>query len=146
MELLGEEERDTKVVIERFCNRAIDNEPPLSPPTRKLQQTSWQVEYYVVVSNVLCGSLGCTSSEDINAINALLSSISTTLQTNVRNGNFVSQLIQNQALQGIDINILGCLSAWGSVIQLPQGTVSQNVPNQFQFYPVSTCFEIFREL
>jgi hypothetical protein len=143
-----------EVVIGRFCNQALENLPdaPAADPARKLQQASsnWQVEYEVVVSNILCGSSGCSSFDDINDINTLITSVSDTLRTNIQNGDFVSQLIQNPTLQAtVSSDILGCLVAWGSVyaatwggintnnavqVTQTQGTVNQTI-NQLKFYP-----------
>lgn len=130
-----------EVEILRFCSQSY-----ITGGGRKLQQGSsnWQIEYNIIVSNILCGSAGCADNDDTNAIGNLVTSISDTIGTYVQSGDFVSQVAQNSALQNaLSTGFFDCLVAWGTVYatSASQITQSQGAPlptnTARRFYPVS---------
>ena len=121
-------------VVSRTCGQS----------SRRLQaQSSWDIEYVIVVQNILCNSLGCSNAGDIDLVNSIIQDISDAIDTSIQTGDFASILASNSDIQAAlasDPQAIGCLVAWGAVIssalsvEQTSGTPITNT-NSNKFYP-----------
>ncbi|KAL7526462.1 hypothetical protein ACHAXR_003615 [Thalassiosira sp. AJA248-18] len=144
-------------ITETNCNnpgatRTVQRNPTAQVNSRHLQETgtSWQISFNLIITDVLCGSAGCTDGQDIEDINALIESVSNELRSSLQSGDFIAALAENpNVVAALGSDLVKCLVAWG-VVNAPiwggintddatvvqtQGPVSTNTTKQFKFYP-----------